>query len=295
MTEVQLLSKSEVWITGIHLSDVDLPKLAKCFAEVLGLNTEEVFVTDCREGLLVFDILSPSVNFEEIAGKQTQMFEMLRQTQGVRLDSEAQVHSEGVLGFIGQSRELANEAISEAKRMDHQIQQYASGRIAVISTGTELLNGTVRDTNYEAVKELLSNDGYEIHYAGIAGDSENEIAGMINRVASEGFGVIITTGGVGAEDKDKTVEAIELLDPDLATATLAEYTKGHGRHVKEKVRIGVASLGWTTIIALPGPTHEVRLALPIIAAHLMSGSTNEKLAEAIAIPLRATLPSHKHH
>ena len=31
---------------------------------------------------------------------------------------------------------------------------------------------------------------------------------MISRIASEGFGVVITTGGVGAEDKDKTIEAL---------------------------------------------------------------------------------------
>ena len=165
----------------------------------------------------------------------------------------------------------------------------------MISTGTEIQNGAVKDTNFEAAQELLGSQGYEVAYAGVAGDSKNEIAGMVSRVASEGFGVVITTGGVGAEDKDKTIEALQLIDPTIATATLAQYKKGHGRHVKDKVQIGVATSGWTTIIALPGPTHEVRLALPVIAEHLKAGSSNDTLAEAIAVPLRATLPKHPHH
>jgi hypothetical protein len=32
-------------------------------------------------------------------------------------------------------------------------------------------------------------------------DVFREIAGLINRVASEGYGLVITTGGVGAEAK----------------------------------------------------------------------------------------------
>jgi len=295
MTDVQLLNKTEVWINGIHLSDVNLPRLANTCAEVLDLPSDKVFVIDVRGGIVVLDILVSSVNFEHIAGKQSHLFSVINKIPGVSLEDNAHIHSEGVLGMIGQNREVADRAIKEARRMDQQLRQYTSGRVAIISTGTELLDGSVKDTNFKAAKEVLGNKGYDVIYAGVAGDSENEIAGMINRVASDGFGIIITTGGVGAEDKDKTVEALALIDPELSTATLACYQKGHGRHVKDRVRIGVAKLGWATIIALPGPTHEVQLALPIIALHMKEGSTLHDLAEAIAKPLRATLPKHNPH
>jgi molybdopterin biosynthesis enzyme MoaB len=127
----------------------------------------------------------------------------------------------------------------------------------------------------------------------VAGDSEREIAGRVALLSGEGFGVIITTGGVGAEDKDHTVEALERLDPDLSTAVLAQYRKGHGRHVKEAVRIAIARLGWSTVFALPGPTHEVKLALPVILDGLARKADPAELVEAIAVPLRATLP-HRH-
>ncbi|MGQ3227256.1 MAG: molybdopterin-binding protein, partial [Blastomonas fulva] len=172
---------------------------------------------------------------------------------------------------------------------------YASRRVAVVSTGSEILAGEIEDTNYAAIREAMEAAGFEVEFGGIAGDSETEIAGMVARLSGEGFGIIITTGGVGAEDKDHTVEALERLDPQLSTAVLAQYTRGHGRHVKDAVRIAIARLGWSTVFALPGPTHEVKLALPVIVEGLAAGSSMPQLVEAIAVPLRSTLPHHQPH
>ena len=80
-----------------------------------------------------------------------------------------------------------------------------------------------------------------------------------------------------------------------ATAELARYTRGHGRHVKDCVRIAIARLGWSTVFALPGPTHEVKLALPVLIDGLARKAGMAELVEAIAVPLRATLPAHRHH
>ena len=67
--------------------------------------------------------------------------------------------------------------------------------------------------------------------------------------------------------------------------------------MKDSVKIAVATLGWTTIVALPGPTHEVRLALPVLVERLGEGTTPRELVEALARPLRASLPQHhgNHH
>jgi len=92
-------------------------------------------------------------------------------------------------------------------------------------------------------------------------------------------------------------QVIGAIDPLLVTAVLAQYRKGHGRHVKDAVRIAIARLGWSTVFALPGPTHEVKLALPVILAGLAAGAEPAELVEQIAAPLRATLPRHAggHH
>jgi hypothetical protein len=292
MPEVQLLGKTEIWLHGVQLDAADLPEIARTVARTLSLPHGKVFVPDVRDGLLVLEVLVPRVEFEAVAGKQDEILEALAEVAGVTIDADAEIHSEGVLGIIGTTRAQASKAVTEAKRMEESIRAYASGRVAVVATGAELADGSVKDTNFEAAVEILGETGFEVVFGGTVGDSERDIAGRIARLAGEGFGLIITTGGVGAEEKDRTLEAMRLLDSGLATAVLAHYTKGQGRHVKDAVRIGVATLGWTTIVSLPGPTHEVRLALPVLVEKLRKGTSPTDLVEAIAAPLRATLPMH---
>ena len=292
MTSVQLLEKTEVWLHGIKLDNANLPKLAQVVADVLMLPRDKVFVTDVRENLVVLDILSPRVELENVTGKQGELLAAIADIEGVNVANDATVHSEGILGVIGTPRAEVDGYLAGARKLEGQIADYASRRVAVISTGSELLAGEIEDTNFAAIRNAMEQAGFEVEFGGIAGDSEIEIAGMVARLSGEGFGIIITTGGVGAEDKDHTVEALERLDPDLATAVLAQYKRGHGRHVKDAVRIAIARLGWSTIFALPGPTHEVKLALPVITQGLAAKTDLAHLVEAIAAPLRSTLPHH---
>jgi molybdenum cofactor synthesis domain-containing protein len=292
VTSVQLLEKTEVWLHGIKLDNANLPKLAQVVADVLMLPRDKVFVTDVRENLVVLDILSPRVELENVTGKQGELLAAIADIEGVNVANDATVHSEGILGVIGTPRAEVDGYLAGARKLEGQIADYASRRVAVISTGSELLAGEIEDTNFAAIRNAMEQAGFEVEFGGIAGDSEIEIAGMVARLSGEGFGIIITTGGVGAEDKDHTVEALERLDPDLATAVLAQYKRGHGRHVKDAVRIAIARLGWSTIFALPGPTHEVKLALPVITQGLAAKTDLAHLVEAIAAPLRSTLPHH---
>jgi molybdenum cofactor synthesis domain-containing protein len=215
---------------------------------------------------------------------------------GVALKANVTVHSEGILGVIGTPREDVDKLISEAERLETNLRAYTAKRVAVVSTGTELLDGRVKDTNLEAAREILGAAGYEVESGGVVGDDRESIAGRVARLISEGYGIVITTGGVGAEDKDCTVEALELLDPQLATAVLARYKAGHGRHVKDCVRIAFAQFDWGVVIALPGPTHEVKLALGVLVDGLQKQTSPAELIEAMAVPLRASLPHrHDHH
>ena len=297
MTSVQLLEKTEVWLHGIDLDHANLPRLADTVAEVLSLPRGKVFVTDVRAQLVVLDILTPRVELEDVAGKQDALLAALKAVPGITVTDHATVHSEGILGVIGTPRAEVERYLADARKLEGQIAHYASRRVAVISTGSEVLAGEIEDTNFAAIREGMEAAGFEVEFGGIAGDSEAEIAGMVARLSGEGFGIIITTGGVGAEDKDHTIEALERLDPALATAVLAQYKRGHGRHVKDAVRIAIARLGWSTVFAVPGLTHGVELALPVIIEGLNAGTDPAVLVEAIAAPLRATLPHHhpRHH
>lgn len=297
MPDVQLLDKTEVWVRDIHLDGVDLPALARAAAAALNLDGEKVFVTDVRDGCVVFDVLAARVALEDVTGKMDVLLAALARVPGVTIGAAATVHSEGILGVIGVPRADASAYLDASAKLERQIAAYTASRVAIVSTGFEVVAGMVEDTNFTAARNALGAAGYEVVFGGVAGDSDREIAGLVARLASEGFGFVITTGGVGAEDKDRTIEALQLLDPDLATAILAQYTVGHGRHVKAAVRVGVGRLGWTRLIALPGPTHEVAAALAVIVREAPHDPNPQALAEAIAAPLRALLPRHHggHH
>jgi len=140
---------------------------------------------------------------------------------------------------------------------------------------------------------VLGDIGYRVHHAGVVDDDEALIAARIGHLLGEGYGLLITTGGVGAEDKDKTIEAMQRLAPDLSTAVLAQYTVGHGRHVKPHVRVACGRIGETLLVALPGPTREVLAALPELAAAMVQGQPPAMIAETMAAPIRALWKAHK--
>ena len=275
------------------LSDVDLTQLATVAGDVLALGPQDIFVTDVRDGRVVFDVVSPTVSLDAIAGKESELLAALGGFAGVTLGRRASVHSHGVLGVIGAPAEQAEDIIANAARLEAGLQAYISRSVVVLSTGGEVARGEIEDTNFAAVQKVLGAEGYLVHHAGVVDDDEALIAARIGHLLVEGYGLLITTGGVGAEDKDQTIEAMQRLVPDLSTAILAQYTVGHGRHVKPHVRVACGRAGETLLVALPGPTREVLAALPELAAAVASGQSPHMIAETIAAPIRALWKAHK--
>lgn len=288
MPEVELLDKTELWIHGVFLEDVDLREFAAAAATALGLDPSVVFVTDARDDLVALDILQPRVALDAILGKQPDLLVALSAVPGVQIVPGAAVRSYGVLGLIGADTDTARH-IARASRIDRGLRDLVAKRVAVVSTGPELVGGNVMDTNAAVIDEMLTPAGFEVVATGAVPDEESAIVGRVLRLASEGFGVVITTGGVGAEAKDHTIEALQTCDPDLATAVLATYEVGHGRHVKPHVRVGVGEIKWTRLVALPGPTREVRAAIPVVLDGLAQAWDSARFADELARVLRACL------
>jgi molybdenum cofactor synthesis domain-containing protein len=173
--------------------------------------------------------------------------------------------------------------------------------VAVLSTGAEVADGYVRDTNWATITGVLTPDGFACEQRGTVRDDAELIAGSIRMCVEAGFGLVVTTGGVGAEDKDRTVEAVQLLDPGAHTPYLCRFEAGHGRHVKDGVRIAVGGFRGARIVSLPGPNDEVTVAVAVLRDGLTAGWPPATLAEALAEALRQVLrdrmasrPRHGH-
>jgi molybdopterin biosynthesis enzyme MoaB len=255
-----------------------------------------VFVTDVRDGNVVLDVLSPRVDLAAIAGRAQILLDGIASVDGVTVLPDASVHSNGVLGVLGAPADQTDELIRSADRLADGLRRYVARRVAVVSTGAEVEDHRVEDTNFAVIDDLMSGAGYDVRHLGVVLDDDRAIAGRVMRCCvDEGFGIVVTTGGVGAEDKDRTIEAIELLDPDLSTAVLATYQVGHGRHVKAHVRVAVATVGDALVVALPGPTREVERGISALIGGLESGHGPAVLVEEIAASIRALWPGGHTH
>jgi molybdenum cofactor synthesis domain-containing protein len=290
--EWALLNKTEIWIDDLIIHQVDLNQVSKTIAHCLQLHADEVLVVDVRDKTMVIDILRRSVRPEQIAGKERKLLRALSGVKGLTLTPDTAIHSEGVLGMISLDPETAQKVIEKAKYIAIEVREKVGKRAVIFATGTEVKSGQIVDTNTPWIIKRLEEEGFDAAAGGILEDNDFFIASKIQEAASEGYGIIITTGGVGAEEKDQTIEGIKRLDPEAFVHYIVRYKKGTGRHAKDGVRIAVGYYSPAYLIALPGPNKEVRHALETLIEIVKAGTWDkELLATQIALRLRDILVS----
>lgn len=290
MAEYNLLDKTELSITDIHLEQVNLGEISEAVSKTLGIERQDLLVTDVRGGNLVLDILKRGIDPRNLVGKKDELLGALCALPGVRVTKNTSVSSRGMLSWVAMEPDQLREALSRSEKMGQDIRQRLARRAIVFATGAEVAGGEVMDTNTPAIRDRLSAEGYTVKFGGTLKDDELLISANLREAADGGYGLVITTGGVGAEDKDRTVEALLLLDPEAATPSIVKYQLGVGRHKhKDRVRIAVGQFFDTVLVALPGPTDEVEPGIDALARGLRSHSGKAALAEQIAKVLRKRL------
>lgn len=280
--QLNLLEKTELKIYGLGLNKVNLNEVATVAAEVLGLPSDKVLVVDVREDHICLDLLVQTIELEQIAGKEKSLLAALRNVEGLEIPENAYVDSAGIMGIIGCEESEAPDIAARVELLGSEVERKVLSRAKVFATGFEVARKMIEDTNSPYLMEMLVNQGYAAQFGGTLADSKSAIRLNLQDAADSGFGLVITTGGVGAEDKDFSVEAVLALDPEAATPWIAKFRQGTGRHVKEGIRIAVGQLGLTTFICLPGPHDEVVAASEALRTHC-SGGHIDKHALAVSI------------
>jgi molybdenum cofactor synthesis domain-containing protein len=290
-----LLEKTELRIERIALEGADLTAVAAAVADVLSLPHAEVLVIDARDDVLALDILSPRVDPYAIAGQQTRLLAALASLPGISVAEDTAVCAEGMLGWIADDKATAVAALQTGARMADDISRRIAGRAIVFSTGPEVISGQIRDTNKPWISERLRAAGFSVTDGENLPDDTDAISAALGDAGFDrGFGIVVTTGGVGAEGKDHTVEALLALDNDAATPALFTVSAGSGRHEKGEVRIGVGDVGTALVICLPGPHEEATLGAAVLIDALPRTRDKAKVATAIAEALRERL-RFRHH
>ncbi|RJX33849.1 MAG: competence/damage-inducible protein A [Desulfarculus sp.] len=296
--EFRLLEKTELWVEPLRLAGADLGACARAVAGVLGLSEREVMVTDALDNHLTFDVLAPTLRAEQFVAREAELLRALAQVPGVEINGGTQVHSAGILGLISLEPEEGREMLARSQAMGREINRRIQRRARVFATGPEVLAGEIQDSNTPFLLQALTGEGFAAEPGPILEDQAPAIARGLRRAAEEAFGLLITTGGVGAEGKDQTLEALASLDPSAATPYVLQFIKGNGRHAKDGVRLGVGCLDSSLIVCLPGPHDEVRLLWPVLREGLAQALAPEALAHSLAQALRAKFlaksTEHKH-
>lgn len=282
---LNLLEKTELWINEITLDHTNLTDLANTVARVLGLPEGEVLVVDVRPRHITLDVLAADIPQENIIGRETAILEAVSALPGVTLYPESYLHSNGILGQICAQVEDQPAMLERVAEMAEELRRNVARRAIVFPTGFELEQGLIEDTNTPYLQTALERAGYRVTVGRVIPDYLPDMVESLSDALNRGFGLIVTSGGVGAEDKDCTVEGILAIDPAAAAPYVVKFPKGTGRHVKDGVRIAVGSEGLSTMVSLPGPHDEVELAVPVLLQGLAESWDKTRLANALAAVL----------
>ena len=83
-----------------------------------------------------------------------------------------------------------------------------SARAGIVVTGTEVLTGRVLDRNGGWVSERLRELGVDHAHTVVVGDRPEDMVAALDWLAAQGMDVIVTTGGLGPTEDDRTAEIV---------------------------------------------------------------------------------------
>ena len=158
--------------------------------------------------------------------------------------------------------------------------------LGVLTVSTSGAQGNREDTSGQAIREMLSADGFEVVRSAIVADDHATIAERLAEWAdAPGIDLIVSTGGTGLGRHDVTPEAcLSILDkevPGMAEAMRAKTLEFTPMAMISRSVAGIR--GNTLIITLPGSTKGVRECLDVV---------QPVLRHAIELLQRETVSDH---
>ena len=172
-------------------------------------------------------------------------------------------------------------------------------RAAIIPTGDEVLDGTVRDINSPAIARMLASAFPDCNVTRMepCRDRQDEILARLESALDNGSDLVIFTGGTGgggdcapALAPDRTSDAVADRLPEAEVAEL----RGSNGHLLSKIVVG--TVGGATVMTVPGPHVEAVAAVRAAIACLEDErSTPERLCRRVARAVLDQYPGQEGH
>lgn len=143
-------------------------------------------------------------------------------------------------------------------------------RALVITVSDRSSSGKREDLSGPAVVDRLSDEGFGCPEPVVVADERADIVAALRAGVSEGFHLIVTTGGTGLAERDVTPEAtldvVEKVVPGLGEIMRAEGLRATPMAALSRAVAGVA--GSSLILNLPGSPKGATESLDAVMAVL---------------------------
>lgn len=196
--------------------------------------------------------------------------------------------------------------------------------IEIVSIGNELLSGETPNTNAQWIAKRITRLGGVTRRISIVGDDLGEMSSAIKGSLTRKPSFIITTGGLGPTFDDKTLEGISkalrkplTLNKKALAMVKRAYEKACDRGILDKLtltppRLKMATLpknatplpnpvgtapgvllkhGPTTLISLPGVSHEMKVIFDISVMPLLKSAVGKRFPYDLTLKVSGIMES----
>jgi molybdopterin biosynthesis enzyme MoaB len=134
---------------------------------------------------------------------------------------------------------------------------------ALVTTGSEIADGRIKDKSAPVLREKLKMYGVEIVSQVFPGDDKEEITAAIGMAREQGSELICVTGGMSVDPDDRSPAAIR---------AAADHVVTYGTPILPGSMLMLAYMGKSAIFGLPGAViYDSRTSFDILLPRILAG------------------------
>ncbi|WP_246320260.1 molybdopterin-binding protein [Paenibacillus qinlingensis] len=169
--------------------------------------------------------------------------------------------------IVDEAKVVEVERLAAARREEGftllEVKPFRKLRVGVITTGSEVFKGRIKDKFGPVVKEKVAQLGSEVVDQRFVSDDSEAIVGEIHALAALGVDLVLVTGGMSVDPDDRTPGAIK-----AAGARVVSY----GTPMLPGSMLMIAYLGDLPIMGLPGCVmHDPYTSFDVLLPRICAG------------------------
>lgn len=163
---------------------------------------------------------------------------------------------------------IAEEKMAEAKKTAGNkpllaVKPFAPCNAAIITTGSEVYHGRIKDTFTPVIIEKLAEYGCRVHSHTLLPDADAQVTAAINTALESGAQFVLCTGGMSVDPDDRTPLAIKNTGADIVS---------YGAPVLPGAMFMLAYKNGVPIVGLPGCVmYAKRTVFDLVLPRILAG------------------------